>query len=180
MPLVSYNVLLDAGTERRVLEVRSRLRAVGVPAVGPDRYHPHITLVAFETGERSVDAFTEALPELVRGRARFSMLLGALGIFPERGVLFLAPVPTLALLALHSAAVQRFDAPAWPPLHEDFLAPGRWVPHVTLATRLLPTELAMGVAECVPAWEPIEGAVVGIGLRVHPGTSDHAAASLDA
>lgn len=99
--------------------------------------------------------------------------LESLGVFPESGVVFLAPRPTSALLALHRRIVHGLaDLDAAGSL-DALLVPGQWTPHCTLAGHLDPAGLGAAVAACAYHWRPVQGQGVAIGIRVHPSPGNY-------
>ena len=107
---------------------------------------PHVTLVAgdaLEVADVPLDALG-ALPLPLR--------FGALSLFPAgrgRFVLVRTLVVTAELLALHAAVTAAAADPAPTSL------PGAWTPHVTLARRLTPEQLATALP--LLATPPIDG-----------------------
>jgi hypothetical protein len=96
--------------------------------------------------EDTAGSFRRSRLELVADRFRvlpLPLAFSGLVVFgaPPRGlVLARLVVPTAALLGLHAAVH------AGAPGTTDLTAPGRWTPHVTLAHRLTPDQLARAVA----------------------------------
>lgn len=98
-------------------------------------YRPHVTLGLYDDG-----ADEAALHRtLARLAGPIDLEIAALGIFPP-GVLYAAPCPTPALLALHA----RCASP-----HPHF-RPGGWMPHITLAA----SAGAEGAAMLAADWAP--------------------------
>jgi 2'-5' RNA ligase len=148
----SIELLLDGSTDARVRAQWAALSDAGLPsqadhASGSNA--PHVTLLA----RRRIDEATDpALTELFNGLLPLPVQLGAPLVFGRgRGhVLVRSIVATRDLLDLHTAVhavvVGEEDVP-----HSS---PGRWVPHVTLASRLD----ADGVGRALGALEAFEDA----------------------
>jgi 2'-5' RNA ligase len=124
---------LDAEAAAFVVAMWERLASRGVSDEAVRLgYPPHLTLGLFSDA-----ADLERLVPIVRdGASRWRNLpisLASLGWFPGApGVLFLAPVVTPALLALHRELLTSLPSEHIDPLYQ----PDHWVPHVTLAAGL--------------------------------------------
>lgn len=141
----SIELLLDETADDAVRREWSALAEAGLPSQARhsgETNAPHITLVArAEIGAEHDDRLRAVAAGLPMG-----IELGALVVFggPPRGlVLARLAVVTRGLLSLHEAvhrAVAAGDAGDSP-----HTLPGRWTPHVTLASRLTPDQLATAV-----------------------------------
>lgn len=134
----TVELLLDEGTDEAVRGEWQRLADAGLPSQAlhtGSTNAPHITLAVAraipEPVEASFAVLSDGLPLPVE--------LGALVVFGSRrlalGRLVLAQPPLLALHGRTAVAVQ--DCPGVP----QYLVPGRWTPHVTLARGLTPTQV---------------------------------------
>lgn len=166
MPVLSINLLLDLATEQTVRELQQSLAPEGVPFA--QRYPPHITLTAYQCEDGAEAEYLSQLPLLTQHWPQFPLLLESLGIFPETGVLFLAPRMSQTLLTLHQRIIDQFSSDVL----DDFLLPDRWTPHVTIATAQPVEHLLSVLAKVLQSWQPIRGKAVGIGMRIHPATTD--------
>jgi 2'-5' RNA ligase len=93
-------------------------------------YRPHITLGGCEGLDMA--SCGEALERFSAGTEPFSVEMSYLGIFPhDKGAVFLGVAVTDTLLAYHKSFHEVFAAHGKAPL--DVFAPGRWVPHCSLA-----------------------------------------------
>ena len=135
----TVELLLDAATDEAVRSEWLRLADAGLPSQAlhtGSTNAPHITLAVSrslpEAVEASVAELADALPLPVE--------LGALVVFGSRRLalarLVLAQPPLLALHQRSAAVLQ--DCPGVP----QYLVPGRWTPHVTLARGLTPAQVA--------------------------------------
>ncbi|HEX5441315.1 MAG TPA: 2'-5' RNA ligase family protein [Ktedonobacterales bacterium] len=166
MPVLSINLLVDQATEQAVRVLQQSLAPDGVSFA--QRYPPHITLTAYQFDDGAETEYLSQLPLLTRQRRQFPLLLESLGIFPETGVLFLAPRMSQTLLSIHQAAIDQFSSPVL----DALLSPGRWTPHVTIAASPASDRLLSILDKALSLWQPIRGKAVGIGIRIHPATSD--------
>jgi 2'-5' RNA ligase len=142
---VELNLSRDGAA--RVVKVWESLAREGINSVMLDLgAQPHISLAVLE----------DLNPEALRGDLiRFAEVtpplpvdLASAGTFPTtEGVVFLAPVVTQELLAVHS----RFHSL----LRErgidsaEYYWPGKWVPHCTVAIDLAPDKLGAALEMCV-------------------------------
>lgn len=131
----SVELLLDPATDAAVRAEWAALSAAGLPSQADHRGEtnaPHISVLAaegFPEDEGSLPAAARALPLAVR--------LGPPVLFSGRRlVLARLVVVDRALLDVHADVVAALAGATGPSPHT---APGRWVPHVTLA-RGIPAE----------------------------------------
>jgi 2'-5' RNA ligase len=122
---------------------------------------PHITLGACErldvaACETYLAGFAATTPAPTVGFA-------SLGVFPtEPMVVFLAPVVTADLLAIHDGFHRWFRELAGEPW--GHYLPGRWVPHCTLALDLPLTAVPAVAERCLRAPLPSEARLLEVGL----------------
>lgn len=128
------------------------------PPLTHRRHRPHVSLTVTESldhGELAPvrDAVAGHLP---------SVLLNLLGTFPgSEGILFLAPVVTDDLLALHTRlqnALAGQRVTQWP-----YYLPGRWVPHCTLAQGLSRDEIAQAF-RVLYGHQPVTAQLTSVGV----------------
>jgi 2'-5' RNA ligase len=113
-------------------------------------YPPHLTLAVF--ADESSQARLVAAARGVMARPGLPITLVSLGLFPGTpSALFLAPVVTPALLAMHAEILAAVDGEPIEPHYQC----GHWVPHITLAKDL--THPAAAVAALDPLLLPIDG-----------------------
>jgi 2'-5' RNA ligase len=134
----SVELLLDEESEQRVFAEWRALEAAGLPSqawqTAPSN-RPHVTLVALDR----IDAATEpAIVGAAVGVLPVRMRIGPLMVF-GRGphVLVRSVLATPAILAVHRAVALACRVP-----EDSQSAPGRWVPHVTLARRMTADQVA--------------------------------------
>lgn len=136
----SVELLLDEASEASLRAEWDALAAAGLPSQarhqgGSNR--PHVTLVA---GERIDPAAEPALRQVVSALP-LPVRLGAYACFGrDRFVLVRLVVADRALLDLQTAVTDALDDDSG-----YFFGPGRWTPHVTLAHRLGPEQLAQAL-----------------------------------
>ena len=142
---VELNLSWDSAA--RVVKVWESLAREGISSVMLDvGAQPHISLAVFEDLNpkalgTDLSRFSEHTPPL-------SLDLASAGTFPTaEGVVFLAPVVTRELLAVHgkfhSLLRERgIDSVA-------YYRPGNWVPHCTVAIDLAPDKIGAALEMCV-------------------------------
>lgn len=155
--LHAVELLFDPATEAALTE---RLGALEPPSplLGWGA-RPHVSLLvgAARPGLRA------GIEWLARQSAPTPVRLDAVGVFPgDAGVVFLAPVVTPALLALHEAAHEALAPALADP--DPLYAPGRWVPHCTTTVGIPDAGLGAAVAAC-RSWLPVEGRLSSIALH---------------
>ena len=167
-PVISFAVLayFDPETERAIRSLQEQLVWRGIQPI-PEEMHrePHLTLGMWN-GKAPPD-FPDALLRFTAELGRMRLLFSSAGVFPTRdGVIFLAPVVTFDLLALHTR-FHRTVVPAGLEPNRHYL-PGAWVPHCTLGVALADWEMhaAMDIAREPPM--PFEGTLESIGIVEFP------------
>lgn len=137
----SVEVLFDPDTETAVRRIWDELARAGVKSLASNTSpsnRPHVTLTVAQEMDDAVD---DALSPIVQ-RLPLDCTIGAPMLFGGSDfVLVRLLVPSAELLALHAHVHQVClpHMPAGPLPHSD---PGRWTPHVTLARRVTPGQLA--------------------------------------
>jgi 2'-5' RNA ligase len=113
----------------------------------------HVSLAVYE--DLPAQRFATDLARFAEAVQPITVRLANIGIFAgARSVLFLSPVVTEQLLALHHRFHDAFGAFAgscW-----EHYRPGRWVPHVTLAMNAASPSLQKAVTEVTTRWKPLE------------------------
>lgn len=149
----SVELLLDDVAEAEVRRQWRSLAEAGMHSPTPD-HRPHITAAAAREMWLRLDRPLAALP-----LPPMPIRLGGLLVFgARRPILVRLVVPTEELLALQRRIA---DIVAGCPGIPATMRPGAWTPHVTLARRLQPRQLATAV-EAVAADRDSTATVVGI------------------
>jgi 2'-5' RNA ligase len=154
----SIELLLDPGTEAATRRIWAALSEAGLHSPG-QASRPHVTLVVADAIASDVD---ELLIEAT-GRLPLQCRLGAPMVFGGGGsrlTLVRLVVPTIALLSFQQE-VHRICAPHAAPEPAPNTAAGRWTPHLTLARRVEPPQLAEALALRNLARD-VSGRVVGL------------------
>ncbi|GGG11508.1 hypothetical protein GCM10007304_26930 [Rhodococcoides trifolii] len=155
----SIEMLLDDELDARVRREWHYLAELGLPSQANHRgasNRPHVTVgvahsVTDETERELVD---------LADTASLDIRLGGLLVFGSRNiVLARAVVPSTAVLELHRRVRHALRHSDGVPAHLDV---GHYTPHVTLAMRMTPDQLAAAVRELVPTLVDAEGAVSAI------------------
>jgi 2'-5' RNA ligase len=159
----SIELLLDPASDSAVRDEWGVLTAAGLPSQGDHAgtsNAPHVTLMARPGLDPAADPrllpVSEALP--------LPAELGGLLLFgaPPRGLVLVRPlVVTRDLLALHAHVHDAVGGAGDVP----HTTPGRWTPHVTLASRLTPDQVARAVDALAEADAPPNRSVVLAALR---------------
>ncbi|HEV8634283.1 MAG TPA: 2'-5' RNA ligase family protein [Chloroflexota bacterium] len=154
-------LFFDPETEAAVRGLWAAL-AAEVPALvpHPSGARPHVSIAVYEQIE--VPRLLAALGAFAAEPRPMEVAFGSWGAFAgAEPVVFLAPTPTRALLALHAAFHHRFAAfgPAAP-----YYRPGGWTPHCTLALGFPVGLLPDLAAACNRIVRPLHGRVEAIGL----------------
>lgn len=135
-------LLFDDRSDRLVRELWERLELEGVGTLASHthgQHHPHLSLAVLRTWDPGeVRALLGGLPAL--GEVEMSCR-GTL-VFP-RGRVALAPSVSAAAMAHQEALAGALEV-AGADLHKHYL-PGRWIPHVSIATRASSEQLPLVV-----------------------------------
>jgi 2'-5' RNA ligase len=161
----------DAVADAAVRRVWAALEAAGVPTPGREAGRPHLSLARCDAPDPA--ALAGAAARFARAASAFAIELGALGVFAPEGWVFLAPLGSASLLERHArvhAWLERLagDGAGVTVVHQDSYAPGRWVPHCTLTTRLGPALAARAVEVCLGAELPRTARIERLGLTHYP------------
>ena len=161
----TVEMFLDPGSAALVRDVWQRLAAAGVPvAVQAAGARPHLTLAACE--RLRVESFEGFLQGFAATASAPAVSFASLGIFPtEPAVVFLAPVVTTDLIALHERLHRRL--PEFADGLGDYYLPGRWVPHCTLGERVPGDSLPHTIDLCRCLSLPTNGRLEEVGLVEH-------------
>jgi len=126
---------------------------------------PHVSLGVYDNVD--VRRFGDAAAAFARTISPISVHLGAIGVFcHETSVLFIAPVVTGELLALHERFHREFEAfneTCW-----NYYCPGNWVPHITLAMNLSAAPLADAITKVAPIWREHDATLDRLRFVSHP------------
>jgi len=154
-----FLVPASAGTVRQIW---SELAATGVaPRMHQSGARPHITLGASD--RLDVDACSRFLADFAAMNAAPAVRFSSIGIFAtDPAVVFLAPVITSDLLALHRVFHHWF-----PDLAENpwgHYLPNQWVPHCTLAMECPLAAVPRVVEVCGAFHLPLDGHLDSVGI----------------
>lgn len=137
-------LLFDSRSDRLLRELWARLEEEGVGTLASHthgEHHPHLSLAVLRSWD--LDTVRRTLAEVPALGPSTLSCQGTL-IFP-RGRVALAPAVGAELLAHQQALVTALQQ-AGADLHKHYW-PGRWVPHVSVATRASSTQLPRVVKE---------------------------------
>lgn len=159
---------LDAATDAAVRKVWTTLEEAGIPTPAREAGRPHLSLARCDAGDPA--RLADAVAHFARGAPPFDIGFGALGVFAPDGWVFLAPVVSGPLLGFHAGVHDWLatGAAGVGAVHQDSYAPGCWVPHCTLTTRLAPALAARAVRLCLRGGLLRTGRVERLGLTHYP------------
>lgn len=164
MPSIFLTLILDDQADQQVRQLWDALAKAGVLDLKAPRRRPHVTLSGYETND--VEAYVQRLQQLVPLARPAAVMMHQLGIFPEHRVVFAGVRMHERLWNLHQSLLAHFETLGAPPCSANFLI-NQWTPHCTLAQDLPDdASVAKAIGALMPAWHPIDGKAVGIGLLV--------------
>jgi 2'-5' RNA ligase len=167
----------DEATDAEVLAILDAARAEGVRVAQTPAHRPHITLTAARMPADELPRFADVVADLAATFDVFRIRLNEVGTFARSGVLWLGPERDRALPDLQRAVYKTLKRSGFSSAFAES-APFRWVPHVTLATRV-PRPLLRSVRESLlDEVTVIEGNVVGFATILVGGRGDVAYAPL--
>jgi 2'-5' RNA ligase len=155
----AVELALDPSSAAVVRRVWHELDRAGIAWMARSGAHPHVTVGIWETLD--VEATTRELTRFADDMAPMQLTLASVGLFPGVAV-FLAPVVTAELIALHTRVHRRLAGMGGGPW--DHYRPGAWVPHCTLATDLEPDQFHSALAIAGRAPLPLECRLVEVGI----------------
>jgi len=163
----------DAATDDAVYAVREVLRDAGVPLPPRPPHRPHFTLAAARVARGpELDRVGDVAAAVAARHRPVPVRLTEVGRFGRAGALWLGPAVTGALFDLQRDVHHALEAAGWPSAFGDRSAPGGWVPHCTLATRVAKPRLRE-LQELVAArYEPIDGTVDALAIILVGGRGD--------
>jgi 2'-5' RNA ligase len=153
-------LLFDRPAERLVRALWDRVEALGVTTLASHthgRHHPHLSLAVLRSWD--LEPVQAALAGLPGGDPITVSCHGSL-VFP-RGRVALAPSADADLVRRQEQVVTALAATG-ADLHRNY-APGRWVPHISVATRASAASLAAvttTIADAVPIVVRLERAAL--------------------
>ncbi len=151
----SVELVFDRGTEDVIRGIWDGLAGAGVPSQAPAS-RPHATMTVAQHIAPDVDALLAP----VAARLPIPCRIGAALVFGRSAVLARLLVPSPAMLDVH-ADVYRLCLPHLSPGPVPHTQPGQWTPHVTLARRVAPAQLATALRIAGRPAE-LDGAIVGL------------------
>jgi 2'-5' RNA ligase len=161
----------DPAADAAVRGLWAALEAAGIPTPAREVGRPHLSLARCDAVDPA--RLAAALSGFARAESAFEIAFGGLGVFAPEAWVFLAPVASERLLQLHARVHDWLggltaDASGVTAVHSDSYAPGRWVPHCTLTTRLEPALAAKAVERCLRTDLPRAARIERIGLTHYP------------
>lgn len=158
-----YAVILtfDEQIEDRIKKIWQELEEQGISdyASQVQNRKPHLTLASYEE-IANLEVFEKQFNLFYRQVSSLPIHFSTLGSFLQSGTLFLSPVVTQSLFALHQAHYQTFHQ--WSA--QKLYSPEHWIPHVTLANYLSADKLQEAFAFCQNHISNLKGFITGIQL----------------
>lgn len=141
------NKIAQRGISRKFLEYKTR---------------PHLTLACFHDMDERLGI--RILQEFAKRHVKKPAHLGSVGMFPDSGTVFLAPIMTKELYGYQRdlyEAMRSFDTTGW-----DWYCPDRWAPHCTVALTKDDAENAFFEASdlVLHEFQKLSGVFVSVGL----------------
>lgn len=167
---VFYTLYFNSEAEQAVSTFWQEVASTGMEVAGLNGHRPHITVASYDVDQP--DDEVARLDQFAAGMVRFPIKLGHIGIFPEKGVIFLAPYLSSNLFNLHRRLLAHLGGTNRPPIKFGNLALDHWVPHCTIAVGVQPEQMGTAVSYCQRNWRLIEGVVEGIGMLIPPAIVD--------
>lgn len=158
----AVELYFDAPLSEAVTDLEARIDATGPgPSLRGLGFTPHISLLT--CADTAEDDARHVIRSVAHTWAPVPISLEAVGAFPPEGAtVFLAPAASAPLVSLHATVWSRIRAAARDP--SPLYAPGRWVPHCTVAQGVPPSSRARVLAVTAAAGLPLRGHLVAIGL----------------
>lgn len=152
----AIELFYDDASDQAVRDIWDGLgTALGQPSLSELGARPHVSLAVY-SDDLDTAGFPERLLEFARSIDPFDFVLSSVGTFPgQEGVVFLAPVVTGRLLAVHALFHEGFSK--YENAGTAYYLPGNWVPHSTVAIDLSPSEVKEALGYCREAFTPISG-----------------------
>lgn len=105
---------------------------------------PHITLASYN--DLKTTEFIDTFEAFYSNKTKFEIKLSMIGVFINSGTLFLAPTPTLELIAFHESYHNKFNM--YEKNSNPQYMPNNWIPHCTIANRLSEEKLLEAIRFC--------------------------------
>lgn len=121
---------------------------------------PHVSLGIFNDIDE--DRADEVLEEFAKSHKVIPAYLGSVGIFPDSGAIYLAPIVREDLINLNKDlldAMKELD-----PNPERWYSPGVWIPHCAVALELDRDNLAKAADIVIHDFEKLAGEFVSFGF----------------
>jgi 2'-5' RNA ligase len=166
----------DEATDAAVFTVREVVRAAGIRLPERPPHRPHFSLAAARVARGAeLDEVIAVGREVAARHVPIEFSLANVGRFGRAGVIWLGPATLpAALRALQRDADMALQDAGWDRAFGDRSAPGQWVAHCTLATRV-PKPQLRAVQESVRAsYRPIDARIDALAVILVGGRGDTA------
>jgi 2'-5' RNA ligase len=157
----AVEMYFDEASTARIREMWNRLAGIGLSAMIDCGARPHVSLAVCE--QIDLNAASAILDDCSAGVPAFAISLASCGMFPgAEYVVFLAPKVTARMLEWHARFHEMITVATggmW-----AHYTPPQWMPHCTLATRVLPEQVGAAL-EILRDFElPIPCRVISMGI----------------
>jgi hypothetical protein len=158
----AIELLFDDVMESQLMSLLGEIRSAGLPSPLLDwKMRPHVSLML---GTDVAADLEHAVEKFAARTSPIPILLDSICAFPGgKGVVYLGPVVSRALLSLHAEANTAM-ASAFGEL-DPLYAPHRWMAHCTVAVGLDEAQVHGVMDICARAPLPYTGQVTGIGIH---------------
>jgi 2'-5' RNA ligase len=171
----------DPATDAAVYAVRELVREAGVHLPPRPPHRPHFSLAAARVvPEAELQRVLAVAASAAAEHAPVPIILTDVGRFGRAGALWLGPGRNRALAALQRDVYRVLESAGWAPAFGERSAPGQWVPHCTLATRVAKPFLRQLQTQIQAQYQPIHGSVDALATILVGGHGDVGHVSLGA
>ncbi len=141
--------------QREISKINGNLHTVSLDI------RPHITLSSFESD--SIDDFIESFTSYLDHEKISEVTFSGYGLFTSpKNVIYLNPVVDMKLVDINQRFFDYYDSNSL--AVGDYYAPGSWVPHCTLASRLSEEEVLKSIPQILSKFQLEEVAITEVGV----------------
>jgi 2'-5' RNA ligase len=158
----AVELYFDHQMEDEIHAFRESIYRLGInPVLGKMKDRPHVSLAVFD--EVDPNKLIQITSLFAKKAYQFPVQLEAIGMFPTpSNIVYLFPIPTIALLTLHRDFHQHLKKEKVNSSH--YYLPGKWVPHCTLEFELSDEQFDLAVQLCKKHFSPIHGRFASLGV----------------
>jgi 2'-5' RNA ligase len=165
----AVEIYFDFEADRRVRKIwdeLSKRKLHGIPP--PLTARPHISLGVWKNINLNVAG--PSLNQFASNIAALNFHFWGIGVFPNTGVVYLAPTPDIKLFQLHAGFHNHF---AGGEECSNYYLCGNWTPHCTIAEGISPQNVP-AITQATAIFElPFDAKASSMGIVEHPGAKLH-------